>query len=157
LARKNGKPITRKIMKVFIYIMIFAFTLSACEIGPKPIHYGEDGCEYCKMTIVDKQHASELVTSKGKVYKFDAIECMIIFRKENEDIQYALYLVNDFNKPGELIDATMATFLISEKISSPMGANLSAFYAETDASKIQATHGGDVYSWHEVQPYISKN
>ncbi|MCG9971919.1 nitrous oxide reductase accessory protein NosL [Christiangramia crocea] len=144
-------------MKRFIYTLIFAFTLISCEIGPEPINYGEDGCEYCKMTIVDKQHASELVTSKGKIYKFDAIECMINFRKEHKDIQYAMYLVSDFSKPGELIDATMATFLISEKISSPMGANLSAFYTETAANEIQASYGGDIYNWHEIQPYIGKN
>ena len=29
------------------------------------------------MTIVDRQHAAEAVTSKGKVFKFDAIECMV--------------------------------------------------------------------------------
>lgn len=144
-------------MKRFIYILILAITLISCEIGPKPINYGEDGCEYCKMTIVDKQHAAELVTSKGKVHKFDAIECMINYRKEHTDIQYALYLVSDFSNPGELIDATMATFLISEKISSPMGANLSAFNAEAAANKVQASYGGDVYSWHEIQPYIIKN
>lgn len=144
-------------MKRLIYTLLFALTLISCEIGPEPIHYGEDGCEYCKMTIVDKQHASELVTSKGKVYKFDAIECMINFRKEHEDIQYALYLVNDFSNPGEMIDATMATFLISENISSPMGANLSAFYAEAAANKVQASHGGNVYNWQEIQPFIQKN
>lgn len=144
-------------MKGFIYTLFFALTLFSCEIGPEPINYGEDGCEYCKMTIVDKQHASELVTSKGKVYKFDAIECMINFRKEHEDIQYALYLVNDFSNPGEMIDATMATFLISENISSPMGANLSAFYAEADANEVQASHGGNVYDWQEIQPFIQKN
>ncbi|TBW28115.1 nitrous oxide reductase accessory protein NosL [Gramella sp. KN1008] len=144
-------------MKSFIYTLIISLALISCEIGPKPIHYGQDGCEYCKMTIVDKQHASELVTNKGKVYKFDAIECMINFRKEHDDIQYALYLVNDFNNPGELIDATMATFLISENISSPMGANLSAFYAEAAANEVQSSHGGEVYDWHEIQPFIGKN
>lgn len=144
-------------MKSFIYLLMFALSLSSCEIGPEPIHYGEDGCEYCKMTIVDQQHASELVTTKGKVHKFDAIECMINFRKEHEEIQYALYLVNDFSNPGELVDATMATFLISQQISSPMGANLSAFYAESDANELQSTHGGEIYDWHEIQPFISKN
>ena len=144
-------------MRRLIYIVILAISIISCEIGPKPIQYGEDGCEYCKMTIVDKQHASELVTSKGKVYKFDAIECMINFRKEHEDIQYAMYLVNDFSNPGELIDATLATFLISENISSPMGANLSAFYAESAANEVQSTHGGELYDWQQLQPHIIKN
>lgn len=144
-------------MKSSIYILILALSLISCEIGPEPIHYGEDGCEYCKMTIVDRQHAAELVTSKGKVYKFDAIECMVNFRKDHKDIQYALYLVTDFSNPGELVDATISTFLISENISSPMGANLSAFYDESAAIEIQSTHGGEIYDWHEIQPFIGKN
>ena len=146
-----------EVMKNLIYILVLALSFGSCEIGPKPINYGEDGCEYCKMTIVDKQHAAELVTSKGKVHKFDAIECMINYRKDHKDIQYALYLVNDFSNPGELVDATMATFLISENISSPMGANLSAFYAEAAANEVQASHGGEIYDWHEIQPFIGKN
>lgn len=144
-------------MKSSVYILVFALSLISCEIGPEPIHYGEDGCEYCKMTIVDRQHAAELVTSKGKVYKFDAIECMVNFRKDHKDIQYALYLVTDFSNPGELVDATISTFLISENISSPMGANLSAFYDESAAREIQSTHGGEIYDWHEIQPFIGKN
>ncbi len=143
-------------MKNIVYIIVLSLSLISCEIGPESIHYGEDGCEFCKMTIVDKQHASELVTSKGKVYKFDAIECMINFRKEHKDIQYALYLVNDFSNPGELIDATMATYLISPQISSPMGANLSAFYVESVANEVQFSHGGELYDWNEIQPYINK-
>lgn len=137
-------------MKSSIYILIIALSLISCEIGPEPIHYGEDGCEYCKMTIVDRQHAAELVTSKGKVYKFDAIECMVNFRKDHKDIQYALYLVNDFSNPGELIDATMATYLISDQISSPMGANLAAFAEEDSALKSKEEYKGDIYTWHQL-------
>lgn len=144
-------------MKRIIYTVIFSFLFFSCEIGPKPIHYGEDGCEYCKMTIVDKQHASELVTSKGKVYKFDAIECMVNFRKEHEDIQYALYLVSDFNTPGDMVDATMATFLISENISSPMGANLAAFQNQRIASDAVKNYGGKLYTWNEILPVITRN
>ena len=137
-------------MKNSIYILLFSLSLISCEIGPEPINYGEDGCEFCKMTIVDSQHAAELVTSKGKVYKFDAIECMINYRKEHDEIQYALYLVNDFSDPGELIDATMATYLISEQISSPMGANLAAFAKEDSAIKNKKEFNGDVYNWHQL-------
>jgi copper chaperone NosL len=33
------------------------------------------------MTIVDKVHAAEIVTKKGKVCKFDATECMINYER----------------------------------------------------------------------------
>lgn len=41
--------------------------LWSCSIAPEPINYGQDGCHFCKMTIVDKVHAAEIVTTKGKV------------------------------------------------------------------------------------------
>jgi copper chaperone NosL len=122
----------------------------SCNVGPEPINYGSDGCHYCKMTIVDKVHAAEIVTKKGKVYKFDATECMINFMDEFETSEIELYLSNNYTKPEELIDATKATFLISENIPSPMGAFLSAFKNKADAEKFQSQKGGDLYTWDEL-------
>ncbi len=144
-------------MERIIYILLIALVFTACEVGPEPIRYGEEGCAYCKMTIVDKQHASQLVTSKGKNYNFDAIECMINFKSEHPGKDFELELVNDYNNPGKLIDATFATYLISEKISSPMGANLSAFAIDDSASRMQSDFGGELFNWHEIQPQINKN
>lgn len=137
--------------------IILLLILASCEVKPEPIRYGEEGCVFCKMTIVDKQHASELVTDKGKVYKFDAIECMINFKNENTDKEFELELVNDYSNPGELIRATEATYLISEQIKSPMGANLSAFAVDDSASRMQSEYGGQLFKWTGIQPYINKN
>ena len=40
--------------------------LIGCNASPKAIDYGNDGCHFCKMTIVDKVHAAEIVTKKGQ-------------------------------------------------------------------------------------------
>ena len=123
-------------------IIALLLILYGCNVSPKAIDYGNDGCHYCKMTIVDKVHATEIVTKKGKVYKFDASECMIHFLKEFEDTsKIELYLANNYTNPETFIDATKATFLISKKIPSPMGAFLSAFKNKTDAEKEQAKKG----------------
>lgn len=122
----------------------------SCNVSPKPIDYGSDGCHFCKMTIVDKVHAAEIVTQKGKIYKFDATECMINFMEEFDTTQIALYLSNNYTTPEELIDATKATFLISENIPSPMGAFLSAFEDLSDAENAQADKGGTLYNWTEL-------
>ena len=53
--------------------------ITGCEVSPQPIDYGNEVCDFCKMTIVDTQHATEIVTKKGKTYKFDASECMVNF------------------------------------------------------------------------------
>ena len=79
------------------------------------------------MTIVDRQHSAEIVTVKGKSYKYDAIECMMNDLSKWKRPDVALFLVADYDRPGELIDATNANYLISEDIPSPMGEFLSAF------------------------------
>lgn len=129
--------------------------LFACNISPKPIDYGTDGCYFCKMTIVDKVHAAEIVTKKGKVYKFDATECMLNFMDDFETNEIALYLSNNYLEPGALIDATQATFLISKNIPSPMGAYLSAFKTKTEADSVQSSKGGTLYNWESLQVYLS--
>ncbi|MFD2725141.1 nitrous oxide reductase accessory protein NosL [Hyunsoonleella rubra] len=139
-------------MKRLIHFCIFGLLLLVlnCNSSPQPIDYGNDGCHFCKMTIVDKVHAAEIVTQKGKVYKFDATECMVSFMKEFDTTQIKLYLSNDYNTPEALIDATKATFLISENIPSPMGAYLSAFKTKDEAEKTLAKKGGRLYTWDQL-------
>lgn len=134
--------------------MALILMLISCNVSPKPIEYGSDGCHFCKMTIVDKVHAAEIVTRKGKVYKFDATECMVNFLKEFDTSEIALFLSNNYTEPEALIDATKATFLISENIPSPMGAFLSAFKNKVDAEKTQAEKGGKLYTWEELLAHL---
>ncbi|MDX1666462.1 MAG: nitrous oxide reductase accessory protein NosL [Saprospiraceae bacterium] len=136
-------------MKKICRIIFILFLFSACSPQPSPIEYGADMCDYCKMTIVDARHAAELVTDKGKVFKFDAIECLLPFRNES-DQSFAFILVNDFAEPGELIDATSSTYLISRAIPSPMGAYLSAFSRSEVAKEIQRDKGGALYDWNGI-------
>jgi len=130
-----------------LYLLLF---ITSCQVGPQDIEYGFDSCHFCKMTIVDKQHAAEFVTKKGKIYKFDAIECMVNFMKEFDSKEISLFLCNDFSKGEDLIDATQSTFLISENIPSPMGAFLSAFQEKEVAMKFQQDKGGEIYNWTEL-------
>ena len=127
-----------------------------CNVSPKAIEYGNDGCHFCKMTIVDKIHAAEIVTKKGKVYKFDALECMINFIKDSNALEIELYLTNHYTKPEALIDATKATFLISKNVPSPMGAFLTAFEANDKAKKIQQDKGGTLYNWNQLLDHLNK-
>lgn len=138
-----------KTLKHYLIITILLLFFG-CKVAPEPIDYGSDGCHFCKMTIVDKVHAAEVVTKKGKVYKFDATECMIHFMDEFDTAEIELYLSNNYTDPEALIDATKATFLISENIPSPMGAFLSAFKNKADAEKFQADKGGKLYTWETL-------
>lgn len=144
-------------MKNSILIALLSVFLFSCNVAPQPITYGTDACHFCNMTIVDRQHASQLVNSKGKAYKFDAIECMVhSLQDEFKPEEIALFLVADFNKPGEWLDANSASFLVSEQIASPMGANLSAFEDQDVAQKMLEKFTGKRYNWKEIQEHLKQ-
>lgn len=108
------------------------------------------------MAIVEKSHVAQLVTKKGKNYKFDSSECMIQFLNENIKEEEMLHILSaDYIHPGHLIDVKEATFLISKKIPSPMGEFLSAFRNQEEAKSIQNDFGGTLYNWKEVKEEIN--
>lgn len=139
-----------------IYQLLFlCFILSSCRIRPEAINYGFDTCHFCTMTIVDQQHAAQIVTSKGKVFKFDAVECMVNHIKEIDTSSVSLFLVNDYDQPGKLIDAKSGYYLISTGISSPMGANLTAFSTLEGTKKAHEEQGGEQYSWESLLTHFN--
>ena len=140
-----------------IILILSVLNLMACQVGPVAINYGNDACHYCKMTIVDKQHSAELVTVKGKAFKYDAIECMMHDLEEWEHPEVAHFLVADFEKPGNLTDATKAQFLISKTIPSPMGEFLSAFEEEADLINILKEHQGERFDWGSLKRKYNLN
>ena len=137
------------------FVIAALLILVSCTVSPKAIDYGNDGCHFCRMTIVDKVHAAEIVTKKGKTYKFDATECMVSFLNEFDTSTIKLYLSNDYNVPESLIDATQSTFLITESIPSPMGAYLSAFKTKEEAIAMQSQKGGKLYTWNELLIHLN--
>jgi len=131
-------------------LLATALLLAACSVEPEPIAYGRDTCAFCRMTIVDKTHAAQLVTRKGKQFKYDAIECLVQNLPDWRADQIGLLLVADYAEPGALTDAESATYLISEGIKSPMGAYLSAFSSPEAAEVARKEHGGILYSWENL-------
>jgi copper chaperone NosL len=123
----------------------------ACTPEPREIAYGKDLCAYCKMSVVDAQFAAEAVTGKGRVYVFDAIECLVPYVMERTEREFAHVLVSDYSNPGTLVDAQAATYLVSESITSPMGKNLSAFSDQATAQSVKTEKGGKVFNWEGIQ------
>jgi len=127
-----------------------------CSIEPEPLIYGKDQCHSCKMTLMDKKFGAELVTTKGKVYKFDDINCLFNFYNEGsvnkED--FRLKLVVDFSRPEKLIDAEKAVYLKSGEIKSPMASQVAAF--ETTQTNLAAEWNATEYEWGELQNQFSQ-
>ena len=148
------KNMKSKLLKPLTGVFILLLTIS-CKVEPQSIEYGKDQCSFCKMNVVDKTHASQYVTSKGKQFKFDAIECMMNDLNEKNEADIAILLVANYSNPGGMIDATTAIFLISKEIKSPMGANLSAFSSSNIAEEVQQKHGGTIFSWETLEQKFS--
>ena len=71
-------------------ILLLILLLASCQVKERPIAYGQDECEYCKMMVMDHRYGSEMVTDKGKVYTFDAAECLIDYLQYNEEMADAM-------------------------------------------------------------------
>ena len=111
------------------------------------------------MLIADPKFGAESVSKTGKTFKYDAVECLILDLKGGgiEEKKMADYYVIAFDRPGKLIDATEATFLISPNVPSPMGAYLSAFSSRESAEAMKKEKGGELYSWEQVRKKIAEN
>ena len=147
-----------KVKNIKLIFLIFVVAIVGCDIKPDPIKYGTDMCSFCSMTIVDSQHASQVVTEKGKNFKFDAIECMINFLKSEDENSMEFILVADYANPGVFINAKESFFLIDPEISSPMGANLSAFSSLNSLENV-VRPGSDVkkLGWISVKSVVEKS
>ncbi len=138
-------------MKKLAILAVLSMMANACEVKPQAIDYGHDECHYCKMTIVDRQHSAQLVTVKGRSYKYDAIECMMNHLRDWDHPEVKYYLVADYSEPGVLVDAREASYLISESIPSPMGEFLSAFREKSIRDRTLAENDGDSMDWEALK------
>lgn len=144
--------------KHLIYLTgLWALLIFGCTPAPVPIEFGSDMCHYCKMTIVDRQHAAQLVTTKGKAQKFDAIECMLNHIADQEPSQYAFMLVKDYENPGVWLNAEESHFLICKDIPSPMGAYLSAVTSPQAGQKVLADREGEILAWDNILNRITNS
>jgi copper chaperone NosL len=127
--------------------------LSACSTGPEPIRYGQDECIHCKMTLTDRRFGAELVSKKGKVFKFDDLNCLVAYIDAGTlpQDQIAQTVVVDFRGQGTFIDVQQAFFLRNEVLKSPMRSDVAGFSDKTALEKVKAELGGEEMTWETVR------
>lgn len=143
-------------MKKILGLTFLLIILNSC--GSKeadPIHLHKDQCEFCKMNISDGRFGSEIITDKGRVYKFDDIRCLAGYVAEN-NTQVASFYVNDFSKDNVLIDATTAHYILGGTVSSPMRGNVAAFETKENSSEFAKQMEATEISWDEVLNKFTK-
>ncbi|NHN24137.1 hypothetical protein FIA58_000475 [Flavobacterium jejuense] len=120
----------------------FLMLLSCKEKEVEPIKLNVDQCAFCKMNIADGKFGSEIITTKGRIYKFDDISCLTGYVDENKT-QVKSYFINQYNAENILIPAETAFYLKGGTISSPMRGNIAAFSSQEEATafmdKLEAT------------------
>jgi len=139
-------------MKNAHLILAFAVFFVSCSVKPEPLVLGKDACYACKMTLMDERFGGEIVTKKGKVYKFDDLNCMINFSKSGYEPKdnIALQLVVDYAHPGNLVDVRKTTYCKSEQIKSPMAGQAAAFEKREDLEQYNSEWKGAVLTWAEL-------
>lgn len=127
--------------------------LVSCTTGPEPIAYGKDACDHCRMTIMDPKFGAELVTAKGKVYKYDDVNCMVNHAKGLPDgLSGATHLlIADMAAPATLIPVQSAFFLRSDEIRSPMGSRVAAFSNAEVRDSLMGVIRGTVIDWEGLK------
>jgi len=138
-------------MKIVLIILLAAFTYG-CTVEPEPLVYGTDACHTCKMTLMDPKFGAEIVTKKGKVFKFDDVNCMLGFYHADFEEQgnIAHLLVVNFAQPTKLIDATNSWYLKSDLIKSPMASGIAAFATEDEYVRYKKEWKAILMSWGET-------
>jgi copper chaperone NosL len=139
---------TTAIAAVFICAM-----LMSCKSGPEPFALGKDNCADCKMTIMDPKFGGEIITKKGRVYKFDDVHCMKNFLskgtvKETETAQ-TVFIDHENNK--NFLDVKSSFFVISPQLKSPMNSNAACFSTKETAQKKAIELSGSVKSWMDLK------
>lgn len=152
--RGRGQGGGMAVLLSFAWIPGAVFVLPSCESRPSPIDYGRDACAGCNMTIVDRHFGAEFITGKGRVYKFDDINCMVEFTSSDAHAgdPGAKRLVVDFNGRGIFLDVRNACFLKHRAIRSPMRSGIAAFADKASAASVADGLGsGGIYpEWEEV-------
>lgn len=143
--QKKRKPKTMALMAVM------SFTLFSCaEDKAVPIKLNVDHCDFCKMGIADGKYGAEVITQKGRVYKFDDIACMTSYCKENTATPFKSYYIHDHTKENELIPAETAFFISGGSIKTPMHGNVVGFSTADAAQEFLIKYGAEKVEWKEV-------
>jgi copper chaperone NosL len=137
---------------IFLLYLTGLLWLSSCSSGPEPFAFGKDLCHTCKMGIIDPKFGAELITKKGKIYKFDDVSCLDHYLRSNatEQSDISQLLVINFEKENDFLPIDQAVFILGPAVKSPMGSHAAAFTNREQAEKTNTRLQGELLSWKEV-------
>ena len=138
-------------MKNLLFVsLIFIFT--SCDTQPEPLITGKDVCSSCKMPVADIKFGAEIITEKGKVYKFDDVICLLNFMNKGisskEKIKNILAVNYSINQ--KLMNVNESFFLVSSQFRTPMNSGVACFESRKEAESHQTNFPGKILNWQEL-------
>lgn len=150
---RKSRTETKKNLTLNSAILLFTLVfITSCSASPEAIVAGKDNCYLCKMTITDTKYGAEILTKKGKFYKFDDMHCLLAFMqtKTIEDGNLKDIYVTDFAGNHSLLKVTESFLLQSDEIHAPMNGNVIAFKDKDSMKNIAARLNGVAISWEQL-------
>jgi copper chaperone NosL len=136
----------RRVNKLAVTLGLSMLLLNSCSTGPQPIQFGVDACSACKMTLLNPRFGGEVVTKKGRVYKFDDLHCISSFLRSSFPDSASLagiYLLDHESK--KLVKAHDCILVQDSSLHSPMSSNIAAFTDQKTATQ----YAGAIMTWNE--------
>lgn len=154
LATRKVLTISHTARLVLSTLTLYAGLSIAQSCGPRcaePIRAGVDACAHCKMTISDLRFGCEFISKKGRAFKFDDLQCMSSFVKQDgvSKAEIETFYLPDFTT-NELSEAHQMHILHSEDLRSPMGGNYATFKMQADLKNAQDKFPGEVVKWEKL-------
>lgn len=118
-------------------------TMSACAGGPPEpatVALGEDACAYCRMTIVSRATAAQIVRAGDEPVFFDEFGCLRDYLAKRAAPADALIYVTD-HRTGAWVEARTAVFT-KTSTSTPMASGLLAHADAASRDADPAAAGG---------------
>lgn len=150
ILKESGRFQHLRKSKLTVFLAVISFTALSCsDQKAVPIVLHKDHCDFCKMGIADGKNGAELITAKGRIYKFDDIACMVHYQKENKK-SGNIYFIHDYAKENVLVPAETAFFISGGTIKTPMNGGLIGFSNENEAKTAAAKLGAEAITWQAI-------
>ncbi|MBS1688565.1 MAG: nitrous oxide reductase accessory protein NosL, partial [Bacteroidetes bacterium] len=100
-----------------------------------------------------KRFAAEILTSKGKAYKFDDMGCLLKYMSENNlpNSDAKIFVANYSNPTASFLDANTAIYIHSEALKTPMNGDYAAFSDEKNAVIPGDNSHGGLLKWQDLK------
>jgi copper chaperone NosL len=146
---------TRAAWLALAALLVLAGCASANDETPQPpeILYGQDMCVRCGMLIDDPRFAAATLTADGAAYKFDDINEMFLFHRENPELEVTAWFVHHYDSE-EWLRAEEAFFVHSDQIMSPMAGGLAALADRAEADALAAQVAGNVLVFDDAREAV---